>query len=103
MKEFLTKVAAIRGLPLSGRTNFDITVRFTEQAIALAKSHSSNGDPKNRLPEGPLNIKVSLNNEVQSVTEAPLRDSLFVVPTGFRKIPAPAKRDNFPGLPDSMR
>jgi len=103
LKEFLTKVAAIRGLPLSGRTNFDITVRFTEQAIALAKSHSSNGDPKNRLPEGPLNIKISLNNEVQSVTEAPLAEALFVVPKGYQKVPAPAKRGDFPGLPDSMR
>jgi hypothetical protein len=102
LKEFLTKVAAIRGFPLSGRTNFDITVRFTEQAIAQAKSHSSS-NPKDKLPEGPMNIKVSLNNEVQSITEAPLRDSLFVVPAGYRKVPAPTKQGGFPGLPDAMR
>jgi hypothetical protein len=94
LKEFLAKVAAIRGLPLSGRTDFDITVRFTEQAI---------GNAKGSLPQGPIHVRVSLQNEAQSVTEAPLSETLFVVPKGYRKVAAPENHGDYPGLPRSMQ
>jgi hypothetical protein len=100
LKEFMTKLSAIRGFPLSGRASFDITIRFSDQAVSLAKSQ--NRDKKNQLPEGPINVRFSLANEVQSIREAPLSDSLFVVPKGYRKVAAPTKRGGLPGFPSTV-
>ena len=85
LKTLSEKMAAIKGTPLSSR----IEVRIKP---GNGKSADANVLP---IPKDPIIVV----NEVKSVSEAPLDDSLFTVPADYKKVTVDTKSVTPPAAP----